>query len=529
VPDSLLEAVVSIGRDLDLETVLRRIVKAATSLVECEYGALGVIGDDGRLAQFIPVGVTEEEIAGIHHWPEGHGILGQLIKEPQVLRLDDIAAASESYGFPPGHPHMRTFLGVPLTVGDRVFGNLYLADKTDGRLFTEQDERVVQALAAAAGVAVENARRYEETRDRESWLDASGQITRELLSGGQTDDALRTLATSARHMSDAAVTAVVVPATGDDHLLVTAVDGDDTLLGAVVPIQGTVIGSVYSTGESVAVASQAHLDDAPLISRMPDGPALAVALGTTEQVRGVLVLCKDVGATPFTHGVLRMVQQFCEQAGIALELADARRRAERASLIDDRTRIARDLHDIVIQRLFASAMSLTGAVRRVDDAKVSQQLTGVVDDLDATIQQIRSTIFALQTREDGHGPHGLRNRIQAVTSRATEQLGFAPAVRLEGLLDTDVSDDLAADAVAVVQELMTNVVRHARATRVGLAVRLDDHVFTISVDDNGIGIDDPGRRSGLANLAHRAERHGGRLDVGTGAHGGTVVTWHVPS
>src|SRR5690625_3689209 len=257
VPDSLLEAVVSIGRDLDLETVLRRIVKAATSLVECEYGALGVIGDDGRLAQFIPVGVTEEEIAGVHHWPEGHGILGQLIKEPQVLRLDDIAAASESYGFPPGHPHMRTFLGVPLTVGDRVFGNLYLADKTDGRLFTEQDERVVQALAAAAGVAVENARRYEETRDRESWLDASGQITRELLSGGQTDDALRTLATSARHMSDAAVTAVVVPATGDDHLLVTAVDGDDTLLGAVVPIQGTVIGR--SEEHTSELQSRGHL------------------------------------------------------------------------------------------------------------------------------------------------------------------------------------------------------------------------------------------------------------------------------
>lgn len=527
---ALLDAVVSIGRDLELETVLRRIVEAATSLVDCKYGALGVIGDDGQLARFVPVGVSEEEIARIHHWPEGHGILGLLIKEPQVLRLDDIASSPESYGFPSGHPEMRTFLGVPITVRDRVFGNLYLTEKIDGRPFDDQDELIVRALATAAGIAIENARLYEETRRRESWLDAAGKITRELLSGGHTAGALRTLAASARQMSDADVAAVVIPDAEGDHLEVAAVAGDDTLLGIQIPVEGTTAGSVFATGEPVAVASLTEeAEGGPLVARMPGGPGVAMALGTPERVRGVLVLSKAVGAAPFSAGVMRMLQQFCEHSGLALELADARRRAERASLIDDRARIARDLHDIVIQRLFASAMSLTGAVRLVDDEAVSHRLTSVVDDLDTTIQQIRSTIFALQAREDSHGADGLRDRITVATVRAAEQLGFAPAVRMEGLLDTDLPAEIGSDAFAVVQELLANVVRHAQATRVDLTVRLDDDAFTIRVQDNGTGMSDTGRRSGLSNLTRRAEKHGGHVEIGSGDDGGTVVTWQVPT
>ena len=189
----LLEAVVAIGSGLDLESTLRRIVEAAVGLVDAAYGALGVIGDgDGgkRLAEFIPVGVSQDEIAGIHHWPEGRGLLGLLIDDPRPLRLADIAAHPASSGFPDGHPPMHGFLGVPVRVRDEVFGNLYLTGKRGGGEFTEDDEAVLVALGAAAGVAVENARLYEAARRQQRWIQASAEVTTRLLSGSEPGEVL---------------------------------------------------------------------------------------------------------------------------------------------------------------------------------------------------------------------------------------------------------------------------------------------------------------------------------------------------
>jgi signal transduction histidine kinase len=527
---ALLDAVVSIGRELELETVLRRIVEAAITLVDARYGALGVIGDDGELAQFVPVGVTEEEIAAIAEWPRGRGLLGLLIKEPQTLRLADIRDHPESYGFPDGHPPMKGFLGVPIRVRDEVFGNLYLTEKSEGRDFDEQDETIVNALATAAGVAIENARLYAETRQREIWLDASSELTRSLLSGTELRDALALVAARAREMSDAEVAAVAVPTDDPDTMRVVAVDGTGhgELRGFEFPVEGSLIGSVFAAGEPRSVSGPGLTGtEAPLVSQLPEGPKLLIPLGSRGGVRGVLIVGKTRGQAPFASAVQRLLGAFAGQAAIVLELGEARRESERYGLIDDRARIARDLHDLVIQRLFATAMTLTGASRLIDPPEAASRVQSAVDDLDETIRQIRSSIFALQSHEQS-GTGGLRSRLLGIVDAVAQQLGFSPALRLEGLLDTDVGDDLADDVVAVLQEALSNIVRHARAGRVDVLVNAGAGELLLTVSDDGVGIPAEGRRSGLANLAERAARSGGTFDVRSRDSGGTVLEWRVP-
>lgn len=527
---ALLEAVVSIGRELELETVLRRIVEAATTLVEARYGALGVIGEDGQLAQFVPVGITEDEVAAIEEWPHGRGLLGLLIKEPQPLRLDDIHSHPESYGFPPGHPPMRSFLGVPIRVRDEVFGNLYLTEKAGGRSFDEQDEMIVNALATAAGIAVENARLFEETRRRETWLDASAELTRSLLSGTDPQGALTLLTTRAREMSDADMAAVVIPVGSGTTLRAVAVDGvgHDDLAGLELPVAGTLAGSVFTAGEAQAVTDfRGAPHEAPLVSRFPNGPTLLVPLGVDDSVRGVLLVGKSRGRSPFPPAALRMLTAFAAQAAVVLELADARREAERYGLIDDRARIARDLHDVVIQRLFAAAMTLTSVARIIDQPEAAKRVQTAVDGLDDTIRQIRSTIFALQTTQEA-GEGGMRARVMSIVQAVSEQLGFAPGVQMTGLLDTAVPDKVIDQAMAVLQEGLSNVVRHARASRVDVVVDLRDEWLLLQIRDNGVGIPDEGHRSGLDNLARRAASLGGTFEVHRGAESGTVLEWRVP-
>ncbi|RIQ18224.1 sensor histidine kinase [Jiangella rhizosphaerae] len=525
---ALLEAVVSIGRELDLESVLRRIVEAGTDLVDCRYGALGVIGEDGQLAQFVPVGIGEEEIARIAHWPHGRGLLGLLIKEPETLRLPEISAHPESYGFPEGHPPMHSFLGVPIRVRDEVFGNLYLTEKNGGRDFDEQDETIVKALATAAGIAIENARLYDATRRRELWLDASAEVTQALLSGTDTDHVIRSIAAHAGAMGAAHTTVVVAPA-DDRRLRVVAAEGASApaVAGLEFAAEGTLSAAVLASGEPRAVDEHRQgAEPSPLLERLPDGPALLVPLGAQPRMRGVLVLVRWRGEPPFTAAEIRMLHAFGNQAAVGLELADARKEAERHGLVDDRERIARDLHDVVVQRLFASAMSLTAVARLIDRPDLAGRVERTVDDLDATIRQIRSTIFALQSSKDDEATT-LRGRLVAVVESAREQLGFAPGLQMIGELDNAVADEIADQLVPVLQESLSNVVRHARATRTEVTVAVADGNLTLQVTDDGIGLPAQRRHSGLANLAQRAEQLGGSFEA-AGNGGGTVVRWQVP-
>ncbi|GII87882.1 histidine kinase [Sphaerisporangium siamense] len=526
---ALLEAVVSVGSDLQLETVLRRIVETATRLVDAGYGALGVIGEESTLLEFIPVGLSEEEIARIEHWPHGLGLLGLLIKEPAPLRLAAISDHPESYGFPPGHPPMRSFLGVPLRVRDEVFGNLYLTEKRGGAEFDEEDQAVVTALATAAGVAIENARLYEETRRREIWLQASSEVTTTLLTGAGVDEVLSQVARHVQEMADADVTTILFPSADGKTLRVGIAEGAEDLVGAEVPVEGSLPGAAYAAGEPYTAGDVGdvgtvgfHMSD-----EVESGPAAAVPLGAAGSVRGVLALGKRPGRLPFSPSMLRMLHAFAGQAAIALELATARKDAERLGLLEDRDRIAKDLHDVVIQRLFAVAMTLMSAVRLVERPEASTRVRHAVDELDETIRQIRSTIFALQTPPDLADP-GLRARVVALVEGARGHLGFMPGLRMEGQLDNDVPAPIADQLLAVLQEALSNLVRHAKASKADVAARVDAGRVVLVVQDNGVGLPAEGRRSGLRNLQERAERLGGTFVAESPAEGGTRLVWDVP-
>lgn len=522
---ALLDAVVSIGSNLDLEAVLARIIEAARVVADCRYGALGVIGENGQLTEFIPLGMTEEEIAGIAEWPHGRGLLGLLIKRPQTLRLADISTHPESFGFPPGHPPMRGFLGVPLRVRDEVFGNLYLTEKAGGREFDEQDEITVKALATAAGIAIENARMYQVTKAREVWLDALSEVTRILLSGADRSDALAIVAGRAREMSGAAVTAIAL-AEGD-VLRVEVADGQTDLIGFEAPLTESVAGLVASSGEATVIDDPSDSSvPTPLVGQLP-GPTVLLPIGGTR--KGVLVVSRRRAGVPFSTQTLRMLESFSQQVGIVMELADARRDAERYGLVEDRERIARDLHDIVVQRLYGIGMHLQGAANLTTNPQIGQRVRAAVDGLDDTIRQVRSTIFALQAPAEADGEPALRTRLTRVIDEAHDHLGYAPALRLAGLLDTDVSDDVAEDLVAVVVECLSNVARHAEATRVDVTVELNgDGRLEVRVSDNGAGFTNPARRSGLTNLEERAARHNGQFSIGPGEGGGTTARWAIP-
>ncbi|MEU3980833.1 GAF domain-containing protein [Streptomyces sp. NPDC026672] len=530
---SLLEAVLSVGRELDLEQALRSIVEAAAVLVDAEYAALGVIGPDGkRLSAFHTVGVPEEEIRKIGPFPEGHGILGELIRHPEPLRLAKISDHPSSYGFPPHHPPMNTFLGVPIRVRDQVFGNLYLTEKRGGAQFDEEDVSVTLTLAVAAGVAIDNARLYAESRTRERWLRANAEITHSLMSGAGRAEVLGLIAESAREITGAALTVVAMPMEDTGSLSVELALGEqaESLRGLVLPVDGSLIGEAFSGGAAVTST------DVTRDERFPDvparftglGPGVAVPIGTGEGgVRGVVLLVREAGRMAFTDKETEPLQVFSAQAAIAMELAERRSDAEEIAVLKDRDRIARDLHDLAIQRLFATGMTLQSAGRFIEHAEASERVLRAVDDLDETIKIIRSTIFGLRAREGGAGS-GLRARVVRVAGEAASVLGFAPSVRMEGLLDTDVPREIGDNVVAVLSEALTNVARHARAKRADVVLTTDGRELRLSVTDDGVGIPAEGRRSGLRNMAERAQQLGGDLERGTPDGGGTALLWRVP-
>ena len=533
----LLEAVVAIGSGLDLESTLRRIVEAAAELVDATYGALGVIGEDKRLAEFIPVGLSRDEIGRIHHWPEGRGLLGLLIDDPRPLRLADIATHPASSGFPDGHPPMRSFLGVPVRVRDEVFGNLYLTGKRSGGEFTEDDEAVLVALGAAAGVAVENARLYEAARRQQRWIQASAEVTTRLLSGSEPTEVLADVTRRARELSGADLAVLALPDDEGRRLTITYADGDgaDAARGLVLPTGQSLSGRVLATGEQVNSADFAADERAAQAARgamSQIGPAVLFPLGVPGNVRGVLTVGRRHGSPPFPPAQADVAASFAAQAGVALELAATRAEAERLSLYEDRDRIARDLHDLVIQRLYATGMSLEGTMPMITKPEVASRITNAVDAMDETIKEIRSAIFALQAR-DSVGQPDLRADIVAVVEEMTPMLGFAPSLRLGAGLGGQVSPEVADQALAALREALSNTARHASASQVDVTVDVDQRgILAVQVTDNGTGLPADGRRSGLRNLADRADKLGGELRLGPAVPGatspGTRLEWRIP-
>ncbi|WP_420080263.1 GAF domain-containing sensor histidine kinase [Streptomyces sp. JL4002] len=534
----LLEAMRSVGTGLELHSTLDRICETAAELADARYAAIGVVDTEGRgLSDFVTHGISTEQAHRIGHRPDGkRGLLGALISHPDTVRLADLSQDPRSAGFPPHHPPMKTFLGVPIRVQGEIFGNLYLAEKNGGGEFNDYDVHMVRVLATEAGIAIGNARLYEAATQRERWIDGSVAVTTALLSGGDADDALAVVAEQARRLADSAAGIVLLPAE-EGGMEIVAVSAEDaaTSLGVVIPAESPVVDQLLR-GEPVFV------DDASADPRTSGrltsayGPCMMLPLHSGGRVLGALVTPRARGGRPFSEAERTLATQFASQAALALMMAEAQRDRERLAVFEDRDRIARDLHDLVIQRLFATGMMLEGAQRRSIVPEVRDGVGKAVDELDVTIQEIRTAIFALQ-QGPAEAPAGLRTRVLREINMAAVPLGFKPAHRFLGPVDTVVGELVGKNLIAALREALSNAFRHADASRIEVVLDCTATLadgrpgVRLEVADDGVGIPDSGRRSGLRNLRRRAESLGGTSAYGPGLGedgGGTTLVWEAP-
>lgn len=539
----LFAAVMSVAAGIELGATLRRIVQAAVSLVDATYGALGVVDTDGGLAEFIHVGLDEQTASTIGNPPAGRGILGLLIAHPVPIRLDNLSAHPASIGFPANHPQMRSFLGVPVRIRGEVFGNLYLTEKRNGEPFTAEDERTVMALAAAAAVAIENARLYELSRQREKWQMAITDIANSVLADNEADEVIALVAARARTLIGADIALVALPDV-ENRLTVEIIDvrpDPASAQGCVILGLGTDWKGQRIPTDSIAHAAfhegtnRVERDSAQVLGlsglESGLGPAVVIPMKTADRVLGVLILLWGEPGGRIPQGATDLAASFASQAAMTLVLANARREHERLAVYEDRDRIARDLHDLVIQRLFATGMMLQATMRIADvpDA-ASDRVSRAVDELDETIKDIRQTIFALHEPVDGP-TSSTRGRVLREAAQSAVLLGFSPSVRFGGPVDTMVPPATADQVIAALREALTNASKHAAATRIEVMVRVEDEQVVLVVIDDGVGIssEGPGRRSGVANIESRAQQFGGscRLER-VSDDGGTRLTWSVP-
>jgi signal transduction histidine kinase len=538
--DALLKSVLAVSSGLDLDTTLRQIVQAAIDLVDARYGALGVFGEEGKLSQFVYVGIdgvgeqtgalrtgvldvaTNSEISLVD------GLAA--IEEAKGLLLDDLSMNPESAGFLPNESPTRRFLGVPVWARGEVFGRLYLTEKHSGEGFTEDDEIVVRALAGAAGIAIDNSRLYETARRRRRWLEATAEVTTKLLGGSDTREALHLIARHARELTGADYTLIALPddverPTRKVAVLTVAVCvgmGADTITGTTMPIAGSTAGAVFADHVTQNVDGLAY--DLTKGLGIEFGPALALPLGAGDPPAGVLLTLRRPGSPPFDELEQQMVSLFANQAMLALERAEIQKARRELELLADRDRIARDLHDHVIQRLFAVGLAMESTLGLVKTPSITDRLSDHVDQVYEVIQEIRTAIFDLQTGPDDGSQ--LRTVLHQVITDLTADSPIRTTVRMSGPLDS-IGPRFSQHLEAAVRESVSNAVRHSRATTLMITISADDDVV-VDVTDDGIGMPVTVGRSGLHNLRARAQAVGGTCTVSTPDVGGTRFIWTAP-
>jgi len=517
---ALLKANQAVIEHMDLPVVLRRIVEAAVELVGAQYGALGVLSPEGGLEQFINVGMTPELVNHIGHLPEGHGLLGAVIEDHHPIRIPEISADPRSVGFPAGHPPMSSFLGVPIRVRDEVYGNLYLSNQASGE-FSDDDEQLVTALAATAGIAIENARLFAESHRRQAWASASAEITAALLSSDDSD-VMSVLVSRVLALSEADLVWLLTPTPDPAVLAIEIARGLDE-----ENTQGTTFRLHASPGSSALDGTQARLveDCSEFGMTLSDGRPLGPAMAFPLSGSGVLIVGRMPGARRYTQGELDLAADFAGRASLAIELAAARAGRQRLALIEDRARIARDLHDHVIQQLFATGLELQ-SVAGAAPTDLARRIAQAVINMDASISQIRTVIFAL-TVPATEARDNVRHSIIDLANELAPRLADTPTVTFSGPVDLVIDDDLAADVVAVTREALLNVIKHAGAQHSSIDLAVVDGEVRLQIADDGRGAGGSTRRSGVANLEHRALVRGGRFTFATGDEG-TRVTWIVP-
>jgi signal transduction histidine kinase len=529
--EKLLHVIMGISSDLDLDATLDRITHAAITLTGARYGALGVRDGGGALTSFLHQGIDPALVERIGPLPIGKGVLGVPLEGTPALRLYDLADHPAAAGFPPHHPPMHAFLGVPITIRGEVYGSLYVTHDRPGPTFSENDEVSVRVLASAAAVAIDNARLFERVRTAATWVQASREISTALLSGGPgSENPLRLIAERARDLTDAEQAIVLVPEAGDSDddvrtLIVSTAVGlhAEKVVGQRVPIDSSTSGSVFRS--EMPVITESFLHPIQSFTDVGQRPAIVMPLTLEDAVIGVIAVARHRDDAPFDPSYLDLVRDFARHAAIALTLASSRARERELLVLADRERIAHDLHDHVIQRLFAAGLDVQGTIARSKSPEVNDRLARTVDELQSTIETIRSTIFKLESPVAKNAD--LRVRLQALISELAGDRGIATSVRVAGPLG-GVAAAVCEHAEAVASEAISNAVRHAHAAHINVTVTVDDE-FTVEIADDGDGIpEDNVRHSGLANMRWRAEHLGGTCTIVTAPGSGTTVRWTVP-
>jgi signal transduction histidine kinase len=508
--DLLLEAGLALSSELSLPAVLQRIVDLARRITGARYGALGVLGPDREIQEFITSGVDEGTRRAIGHYPTGRGILGVLIEDASPLRLEDISRDPRSVGFPAHHPPMTSFLGAPVKALGRVYGNIYLTEKLDAPAFTPEDEEDVVVLATQAGVAVANAHLYGEMRQRERWLAAVTEITSGIRAGSETERVLAVTAARARELVGADVSAVATVRGRGDSLRIVAADGVDAdhLLGMEAP-------SAHALSEIVSGSGD-------------DGARVVVALSVRREEFGALAVANRSRPNAFDDDDVRLVTSLAEQASLAIEYARVQEELNRLMVMEDRERIAKDLHDGVIQSLFAVGMGLQGTAMLAGDKQIASRIEGAVADLDRVIRDLRNYIFGLR-------PGILADRqLGNALRELAEDIGSKNGITTVVDVDEEAAAELASragDLVQLTREALSNVARHAGAATCRVSLRRDGTHAVLEIDDDGTGFDLDtaiGIGDGLGNLQARADALGGKLEIESSASDGTLVRVTVP-
>ncbi|WP_197505514.1 MULTISPECIES: GAF domain-containing protein [unclassified Mycobacterium] len=529
--EQLLRVIVEIGAGLDLDATLHRIIGAARRLASAPYGALAIRDPEGNLLSFVHEGMDADTVAKIGHLPVGKGLLSLSVMDTPALRMDDLTSHPAAVGFPEHHPPMRGFLAVPITIRGTVFGNLYLTHVEPQRTFSESDEVAARALAFAAAIAIDNAQVFERERTAAKWMEASREITTALLSSAEPHRRpLQLIAERARALTDAEQAIVLVPADPDlpddevDTLVVSAAVGVHAaeVVGQQVPVEGSTSGAVFRSGEPLITETLRYPIQA--FTDVGQRPAILMPLRARDEVVGVIAIARGSHEAPFDDSYLDLVSDFATHAAMALVLASARDDARQLTILAERERIAHDLHDHVIQRLFAAGMDLQGTLARARSPEVADRLNRTLDDLQTIIEEIRTTIFQLKSPS---GKNDFRQRIQQVVADLTENRDIVTTVRMHGPM-TAVGGELADHAEAVSTEAVSNALRHSGASRLTVEISVAD-MFVLDIVDNGSGIPHGNtRRSGLANMKRRAERLGGACEITGPPEGGTRVHWVAP-
>jgi signal transduction histidine kinase len=534
---ALVEAGVALTSELSLDALLQRLVEAAAELTGARYAALGVIDRTGsELERFLTTGVDAETHAAIGELPHGRGILGVLISEDAPLRLHNLGEDPRAVGFPPNHPPMSTFLGVPIHLRGVAYGNLYLTEKADGEDFTEEDEELVGLLASQAAVAIENARLYEAATAWSKQLESLNEVGNALATETNLDRLLDLIARRSRELLDARLVAVLLPS-GADELRFAAVAGDESerLLRETIPRSTSKTGRVLERGQSERADSV--LDDPDIDPRaarlLGASSGLWVPLLVRGRAIGVLAAHDKLGPdVRFTDIDLRLAETFADRAALAVDLSeriasDSLRRVVEAQELE-RRRLARELHDETGQALTSILLGLKALEERFEDADSRAATAELRELVVSTLQDVRR--LAVELRPSALDDFGLVAALERLAASFAEQSGIAVDFQTS-LAGERLSGEVETALYRIVQESLTNVVKHARARHVSILLARMNGAIKAVIEDDGQGFDpaeDTLDGFGLVGMRERLALLGGRLEVESSSETGTTVAAEVP-